>query len=41
MDDYTATNKTHGITEQNPLIQDRTVVALFADADDARSAEQS
>jgi len=41
MDDYTATNKTHSITEQNPLIQDRTVVALFADADDARSAEQS
>ena len=33
--------KTDGINEQNPLIQDRTVVALFAAEDDARKAEQA
>ena len=40
MDDQTI-QKTDGIKEQNPLIQDRTVVALFANEDDARNAEQS
>ena len=40
MDDQTI-QKTDGITEQNPLIQDRTVVALFAAEDDARKAEQA
>ncbi len=40
MDDQTI-QKTDGIAEQNPLIQDRTVVALFADESDARNAEQS
>ena len=41
MDDHSKTNLTDGITEQNPLIQDRTVVALFASEDDARNARQS
>ena len=40
MDDQTI-QKTDGIAEQNPPIQDRTVVALFADEGDARNAEQS
>lgn len=41
MDDQIAIQKTDGINEQNPLIQDRTVVALFASEDDARHAEQA
>ncbi len=41
MDDQNPILKTDGIDEQNVLIQDRTVVALFASDDDARNAEQS
>jgi hypothetical protein len=41
MDDQNAIPKTDGIKEQNPLIQDRTVVALFAGEDDARQAQQA
>ena len=40
MDDQTI-QKTDGIKAENPLIQDRTVVALFVSEDDARNAEQS
>ncbi len=40
MDDQTI-QKTDGITEQNPLIQDRTVVALFDGEGDARLAQQA
>jgi len=41
MDDPKPILKTDGINEQNPLIQDRTVVALFAGEGDARQAEQA
>ncbi len=40
MDDQNSI-KTDGIHEENRLIQDRTVIALFVGQDDARSAEQA